>query len=147
MICIVVTIPVLLFVATLPPGERVIKGILESQLTSQLHQQVSIEGFETNLLSRVQMLGLRIADARTGKSTPALEVGTIRLEYALPPLLHHELAVHLVEIDSVRINVERDRRSRFNVVALDSALNAPKKKTVEKDTTTSPGNCIWDGLP
>lgn len=136
-ICIIVAIPVLLFVATIPPGERVIKGILESQLSSQLHQQVSIGVFETNLLSRVQIFDLRIADARHERKTPALEVGAIKLEYALMPLLHRVLDVHLVEIDSLRINVERDRRDRFNVVLLDSALHARREREEKEDTAAS----------
>ena len=98
---------------------------------------MSIGVFETNLLSRVQILDLRIADARAGRKTPALEVGALKVEYALMPLLHHEVAVHLVEIDSVRIDVERDQRSHFNVAALDSALHTPRKTKENEDTTVS----------
>jgi autotransporter translocation and assembly factor TamB len=136
LILVIVAIPILLFVATLPPGERFIKGVLESQLTDQLHQPVSIEIFETNLLSRVQILGLRIADARDGRKTPALEVGAIKVHYDLSQLLHRVVAVRSVEIDSVRIVLERDRRRTFNVALLDSAARS-KKPEKEKDTSRS----------
>ncbi len=41
-VAIAAAVPIFLFVATLPPGEQTVKGILESQLSSQLHQSVSI---------------------------------------------------------------------------------------------------------
>ncbi len=134
---ILVALPVLLFIATLPPGERIIKGILESQLTTQLHQRVTIDVFETNLLSRVQILGLRIADAREDHATPALEVGAVRVHYDLKPLLHRVADIRSVEIDSVRIHVQRDRQRRFNVALLDSATRSKKEVKAEDSTQSS----------
>ena len=52
-----------LFFLTISPGEKIIKGILETQLTEYFLQPVNIEEFETNLLSRVRLKDISIMEA------------------------------------------------------------------------------------
>ena len=53
---------------TLPPGENILKGIVESRLSDALTVQVTIEQLETNLLSRVVLSDMRLSDTSTTAS-------------------------------------------------------------------------------
>ncbi len=107
-----------LVVVTLPPGERVVRGIIEDQLSSALYQPVEVGEFETNLLSRIRLEDVRIP-AREPDSGGVF-INEIEVHYRLWPLLRQKLAIESARLDSAEIVVVHDSAQGYNMPLLDS---------------------------
>jgi len=84
----------------LPPGGRILANALTAGLSHLLDADVTVDRFETNLIARIRIGGLRITDARkAGGASLACRDLTIR--YALLPLVRGRLRLDAVDADSL----------------------------------------------
>jgi autotransporter translocation and assembly factor TamB len=118
-----------LVLLALPPGESLLKGVAESQLSQSLGQQVTIGKLRTNLLSRVDVRDIRIAAANDPGSSPVLQIDNVEVHYSFWSLLHREISLEYVNITGGRIHIERDSSGRFNVALLDSLTQSAPTET------------------
>ncbi len=104
---------IVLILATLPPGEGIIKGILEGQLSGLINQRLSIGGLETNLISRISLRDMEILPAAAGRG--GIRIGSVEIRYSLTPLLDKTIHITSLEIHSLEITAIRDTAGDFNL--------------------------------
>jgi len=126
-------IAALVIIAVLPPGENIIKGILAGKLSDFLGQDVSIEDFETNLLTRIQVTGLEISGDSSRSEGRVLRLNDIKIHYSLSRILAKKLIIESVQADSIGIYLRRDSVSGFNLAILDSMQNKGKDSLESAD--------------
>lgn len=119
LLAIIVLLVIGITLLTLPPGEKLLTGILESKLTSALGQPVKIGSFETNLLSRIEIENLEVAAEDTA---PVLRIEHVRIGYHAWPLLHKEIALEKVAINGVRVDIQRGNDGSVGIPLLDLTL-------------------------
>jgi autotransporter translocation and assembly factor TamB len=111
----------LLFLLTLSPGEKIIKGIAESKLRDLLEQEVQIGKLETNLLSRLQMQDLEIFRVHAGDTVSFLSLPYARARYSLMDLLFRGLSIDSLNLDGLILSLKKDSSGSYNLPLLDSA--------------------------
>ncbi len=109
---------------SLPPGERIVRGILETQLASLLNQPVRIADFETNVLSRVRVSGVELLN--TSNKSRVIAINNILLNYSLVPLVSREIRLVSLHVDSVFVVIRRDTAGSSGVTMLDETQEAGK---------------------
>ena len=102
----------LVFLST-RPGEKLLRGFAESQLSALLKQTVSIQKLETNLFSRLQIVDLRVAP-ENHRELPLLYLKSGSLSYNLSDIFRKRLTVHSITLDSLVVHVQRDSSGLFN---------------------------------
>lgn len=117
---LIALILIFLVLLALPPGESILKGVVESQLSQSLGQEVAIGKLRTNLLSTVDLTDLKVASRSANDTTSVLQIDKIKVEYSLWSLLQKNISLERVNITGARISVVRDSSGNFNVVLLDS---------------------------
>jgi len=133
---LVLLVVVALILVALPPGEKIIRGILEDQLSSTLHQPVTIGRFETNVLSRLEIDSLVVRSDSANGSSALIRIDRIRARYRLWPLLSRKIAVDSLIVGPTEMNLVRDSSRGFNLALLDS-LTAPATDSLPRDTSGS----------
>ena len=124
LLSLVLLVVVVLTLAALPPGESIIRGKLESILSSQLHQPVTIGSFETNLFSHVQLTDIAVRSASDTGAPAEIEVDRVAVNYSLWPLLRKEIDIKSVRIDTVNIRLLKRASGRYNFALLDSLASS-----------------------
>ncbi len=115
LIFVFVGIVFLLFLLTLSPGERLLKGFAEKQLKQRVGLEVSIGQLETNLLSRLQLRDVQIYQMQAGETIPFLTLNYAKMEYSLADLLSRRLHIRSLDIDSLNLTILRDTSGAFNL--------------------------------
>jgi len=115
---LVALVAVALVFFSFSPGEKILKGILESRLSAFLEQPVTIGNLETNVISRLVLQDIRVSDLETDSEKSALAVHDLRVDYRLWPLLHKDLTVNDITIDSLGVNLYCDSTGKYNLVLL-----------------------------
>lgn len=118
-------------IVTTPPGERALRGWLEGYLDGLTVHRVSLASLETNLLSRIQLDGLRIVDTTSSESPVKLHITHVIIEFNPWRLVHKELALTYVDLDTIEVSAER---------SADSSLRYPMNDFLAEtlaDTTAS----------
>jgi autotransporter translocation and assembly factor TamB len=105
----------LVFMLSLPPGERYLQGIIQTRVQQFLGQQVRIGKFETDILSRVHMRDVRIYQETAGKTIQFLDFGQATIEYNIFELLRGKIAFRSISIRDLAINVETDSAGNTNI--------------------------------
>ncbi len=121
MLSVCAAIVLLLFVLTLSPGEKIIKGIAESKLRDLLGQEVQIGKLETNLLSRLQIQDVEIFRVHAGDTVSFLSLPYARARYSLMDLLFRGLSADSLNIDGLILSLKKDSSGSYNLPLLDSA--------------------------
>ncbi len=116
---------------SLSPGEKILKGILEDRLSASLGQPVIIGSLETNITSRLVLKDIRISGAPSDSGAAILTVHDLRVNYNIWPLLHKELTITDITIDSLDVNLRRDARGEYNLAILNDTT------TSSNDTSSS----------
>lgn len=120
-----------LLMLSLPPGERFLQGILESQLSDVLGQDVVLDGFETNVFTRIRIRGLRILPRNAAIAEPVADITDLNIDYTLARIWRGEWHVRAVQIDSAAIMVRRDSTGSYNLALMNPVPAA------ETDTSTA----------
>lgn len=115
LVCVLSVVVLSLLLLTLGPGERWLKGKAEARLQDALGQEVKIGRLETNLLSRVQLRDLQIYDVQAEKTVPFLTLGHAKVEYSLTDLIHRRLLIKSLELDSLKLSIQRDSLGVLNL--------------------------------
>ncbi|UCE19360.1 MAG: translocation/assembly module TamB domain-containing protein [Gemmatimonadota bacterium] len=97
-----------LFMLTLSPGEKVLKGFLEKQLRQKLGLEARIGRCETNLLSRVQFQDVCVCDPNSDTSDTLLTLNQARIQYSLANLLRRRLSIQSIDLDGLSMSLSRD---------------------------------------
>ena len=100
----VVILALLLFFFSMEPGERIIKGILETRISDLLGRRVVIGRLETNLFSRLELSEISI-EAWTG-DPPSVRVHRCLLDYSLLLLHRRTIKLSSVYIDGAVVVLE-----------------------------------------
>ncbi len=124
-VVVVALLVALVFLLSLPPGERLIKGIAERKLQGLFGQEVRIESLETNLFSRLQLRGLRVYQEQAGDTIPLLDLGYARIRFRLLDLLRNRLTIDSLSLDDLFLSLARDSAGSFNIPML--APSAPEE--------------------
>ena len=104
----------LLFLLTLSPGEAWLKRTAEARLQDALGKEVKIGRLETNLLSRLQLRDLEIYETKAEKTIPFLTLSHAKVEYSLAGLIRRRLVIKSLELDSLKLTIQRDSLGLFN---------------------------------
>ncbi|MGB2696521.1 MAG: hypothetical protein WBD28_01520, partial [Candidatus Zixiibacteriota bacterium] len=115
LVCLFTAVVLLLFLLTLSPGEAWLKGTAEARLQDALGQEVKIGWLETNLLSRLQLRDVQIYELQAQKTIPFLTLGHAKVEYSLADLIHRRLLIKSLELDSLKLSVQRDSLGVLNL--------------------------------
>lgn len=99
-------VALLLLFFSLEPGERIIKGLLETRISDLLGRRVVIGKLETNLFSRLQIEGVSIAGG--GDRDRFFELERCTMEYSLSRLHARSLLLSSVELDGLVVVIEVD---------------------------------------
>ena len=118
------TLVTLLFLLTLTPGERILKGFFEKQLQENLRLEVHIGKFETNLLSRIQIQDVCIYDLESDKPDTLLILNKAKVHYRLLNLLHRKLSVQSVVLNGLNVSLNRDSTGSFNLPILGESASS-----------------------
>ncbi len=124
---LVVTLLLAALLVTLPPGERYLAGVAEDRLGSYLGRQVRLERLKTNLVSRIELEGLRIYQPGTEGADTLLRIGRLRVDYSLRPLLGRVVQLDRVVLEAPRVILVRDSTGFIN---LPEALQGGGEKEV-----------------
>lgn len=90
------------------PGERFIKGIVESRLGGALDREVRIGTLETNLFSRLVLEHVSMFRVERGDTVPLVEIAGFRVDYNLLKLLRKKIHVTSLDMDRLAVSVRRD---------------------------------------
>lgn len=120
------------FLATLPPGENLIRWVAQNKLQKTLGQPVKIGDLETNLFSRLQLRQVKILQGMDSRQFPLVQLGYARVDFRLLDLLKHKISIRSLIFDSLRINVFRSEAGMVYLPALFTA----EKKSPAPDTAT-----------
>lgn len=115
LVCVFAAVMLLLFLLTLSPGEAWLKGTAEARLQDTLGKEVKIGWLETNLLSRLQLRDIQIYEAQAEKTIPFLTLGHAKVEYSLADLIHRRLIIKSLELDSLKLSIQRDSLGVLNL--------------------------------
>jgi autotransporter translocation and assembly factor TamB len=120
---------VLLFVAltlaTLPPGEFIIRRIGEKQIGRLLNSRITIGGFETNLISYIRLRDLRIAVPPDSDVSLAV-LKHAEIHYNLLALLRKELSLTAVEMQGLTVAMRRDSSGTLNLPGISKRETRPQ---------------------
>ncbi len=98
----------LLVLITLPPGEKLVARLAERQLRKQLGVAVEIGGFETNLLSRLELRDVVLPQPDDSTLAPLARIPRARVTWELLPLLKKRIVIPEIRIDSLHALIRRD---------------------------------------
>jgi autotransporter translocation and assembly factor TamB len=107
-----------LVMLSLPPGEKMIKGLAERKLTQYLQLEVKIGRLETNLFSRVQIDDLQFRRLKEGESRQILRLERARLNFNAFDLLWHGLSIRSVDLQGLALSVSRDSSGSYDLPLL-----------------------------
>jgi autotransporter translocation and assembly factor TamB len=110
---------------SLSPGEIFIKGILETQLAKLIGNEVRIDNFETNLLSRIKFENINIHEKTTGEKKSSLKIHVVKINYNIFTLFNNKLSIKKIAIDSLHFNINKDSLGFSNFFAVDSTKEQP----------------------
>ncbi len=110
----------LLLLLGLPPGEKLIKGMVEGKLRDLLGQEVRIGSLKTNLFSRLRLQDLRVYRVQDGDTLTLLKLGQAGIQYRLIDLLGRPLSIRSVSLDDLFLSVSKDSSGAYNIPLLDS---------------------------
>lgn len=113
---------------TLPVGEKLIRREAEQRLGAWLQKPVHIGFFETNLLNRIVLHDVRVDRDSTDSEHPLLTLPHGRIDYTLADLLHSEIHLRDIQLDSLFIDLSRDTTGRLVI--------APPPSPPTPDTTS-----------
>jgi autotransporter translocation and assembly factor TamB len=120
-ISVLAVLVLLLFLLTLSPGEKIIKGIAESKLRDLLGQEVQIGKLETNLVSRLQIQDVEVFRVHASDTVSFLTLPYARARYSLKNLLFRGLSIDSLSLDGLILSLKKDSSGSYNLPLLDSA--------------------------
>ena len=122
---LILLVILLLIFASTPPGEGILRKIIQGQLSSATYQTVRIGKLETDILSRLRLEDISIPASDTADA--GVEIGSVRINYSLAPLLSRKIRIDSLHVESVRLNMVKDSSGDYNFRLLDS-LTAPREE-------------------
>ncbi|MDZ7860925.1 MAG: translocation/assembly module TamB domain-containing protein [Candidatus Krumholzibacteriota bacterium] len=121
---LILLIAVLLIFATLPPGEDILRRVIQGRVSAITHQETLIGDLETDIISRLIIRDINIPapDSIGG----GVKIGAVELNYRLKPLLNRKVIIDSIKIRSPRLNIVRDSTGGYNLPLLNSLLAPPE---------------------
>jgi len=117
----------ILIILSTSPGEMITKKLVENQLSKIMNNPVIIGCFETNIVSRIQLLDVHIL--QNEKQFVGLSLA--RVDYNLFDVLKKKIIIRGIQIDSLRLYILRDSLGTFQIPI------ASAKQTATMDTGKS----------
>lgn len=93
---------------TTKPGEKIISGILASELKKVFDNNVEIKKFETNLLSRITLEHIKIYKKTDIDTIPLLNIGNAKVHFNIFNLLSNNVSIKKITIEDIFVNIQRD---------------------------------------
>lgn len=112
-------IAVTFLVLTTSPGENLVRGWLEGQISEYVGGSAEIGTLETNLFSRLQLQNVLVRLAKGTSCDTLVQIGQLRLDYALWDLVGKEIVLKALTLDTIEICLERDSTGHFGIAAID----------------------------
>ncbi len=125
---------------SLSPGEKILKGIVENRLSASLGQPVTIGRLETNITSRLVLRNIQITGTPPG-GADILAINDLHVDYRIWPLLHKDLDIRAVTIDSLDVNLRSDSTGSYNLALLnDTVASTTNTQSTSSSFTLSLGS-------
>ena len=116
--------------------QNIIRQEAVSYLSKKLGTNVAIGRFRTDLLSNIEIQGIRVEDQ---SKDVLLNVGKLEINYRLIALLNNSVSIQQVSIDTLFFRMERNETdTAFNFDFIIRAFSSPSSTDSKEDTTTSP---------
>jgi autotransporter translocation and assembly factor TamB len=125
---VVVLVVVVMVLATTPWGNERVRRFVVSQANGRLTGKLHVERLRGNLFSGATLTGISVVDSA---GNPVFSAGRVRIDYALLPLLHRQVVVKRLVLDTVAMVLDKRPGQRWNFQALMRPGGAPA------DTSTS----------
>ncbi len=122
---------VTLLIVTTSPGEKLVGGWLEGQISEYIGGSAQIGTLETNLFSRLQLQNVLIRPAEGTACDTLVRISHLRLNYALWDLIGDEIVLEALTLDTIEICVMRDTAGKFGIPAIDTV---PESLSPEEDS-------------
>jgi autotransporter translocation and assembly factor TamB len=130
LLCIFIAIIGFLAFITTSSGEKLLRNQLVINFNKRFDQVLQIEKLETNLLSHLQLEGVRIS-YEDSTSVQFINLKSVKIEYALFDLLDNNITIDSLLIDNLNVNLDRDSTGSFNLPKL---TTKPKPKEEKQDS-------------
>jgi hypothetical protein len=114
-------ITVAFLVLTTSPGEKLVRGWLEGQISEYVGGSAEIGFLETNLFSRLQLQNVLVRLAEETTCDTLVRISHLRLDYALLDLIGDEIVLKALTLDTIEICLARDSAGKFGFAAVDTA--------------------------
>jgi len=126
---LILLVILLLFFASTPPGEGILRKIMQGQLSSAMYQTVRIGRLETDILSRLHLEDISISAPDT--AAVGVEIGSVRISYSLIPLLSRTISIDSLHVESAYLNMVKDSSGDYNIQLLDSLTASKREDSTE----------------
>lgn len=114
--------------AITPPGENIIAGILEDQLSSAFGYPVSIDDFRWNLVSHAEVSDFSVG-TQSGEG-PSAFISRLYVTYSLHRLLFKDIQLGEILVDSVNLAIIRDSSGTLQLpIKSDTSASPPTSDT------------------
>jgi len=125
----ILLIAALLIFATFPPGEDILKRVMQGRVSAITHQETLIGDLETDIISRLIIRDINIPapDSIGG----GVNIGAVEFNYRLKPLLNRKVIIDSIIISKLRLNVVRDSTGGYNLPLLNSLFPPPEDSLKE----------------
>jgi autotransporter translocation and assembly factor TamB len=118
-----------------PPGESMLAGLVEREVSAALSRPVQIGKLRTNLIAHIALYDLQVSD-QNGQE-PLLTIDSVQLRYSLRSIVFGPTGIRSVVIDGLTAHIVRDRDGDLNVPAI-----AEDTSQIKRDDQESAGVTI-----
>ncbi len=125
-------IAVTFLVLTTSPGENLVRGWLEGQISEYVGGSAEIGTLETNLISRLQLQNVLIRPAKGVTCDTLVRIGHLKLSYALWDLIGDEIILKALTLDTIELCVTRDSAGKFGIPVIDTITEDSTSKEESK---------------
>jgi len=113
-------IAVTFLVFSTSPGENLVRGWLEGQISQYVGGSAEIGTLETNLLSRLQLQNVLVRLAKETTCDTLLRISHLKLDYTLWDLIGDAIVLKALTLDTIEICLKRDSAGKFGIAAVDT---------------------------
>jgi len=124
-------IAVTFLVLTTSPGENLVRGWLEGQISEYVGGSAEIGTLETNLFSRLQLQNVLVRLAKGTSCDTLVRISHLRLDYALLDLIGDEIVLKALTLDTIEVCLTRDSAGNFGIAAIDTV---PEYSTPDEES-------------
>ncbi len=111
---------------SLPPGEKIIRNLVQNKLTAYLDLPVHIGSLQTNIFSQLQITQVRIDTKYDSLFTPLLKIKQLDVSYSVWALLKKEVEINSLSVSGMQVHLVLRENGTYN---LPTAFTSRPKET------------------